>query len=159
MRPVLLRAGARRARGSLLLVGLVFAVLPAGSALADTTIGQVGFGGGGNPGCGPGVVGDPNYVVSSGRRERITSFSFQSASDNAGQQLDFLVLRSAGGSDYTVIGKSGLVTLKGTGLETFQVSPPIRVGERHTTELPTVNIRDSIVFRQPLVHKRVVRRQ
>jgi hypothetical protein len=101
----------------LLPVGLVFVALPAGPGLADTTIGQVGFGGGGNFACGPGVIGDPNYVVPLGRRGRITSFSFQSASNNAGQQLDFLVLRSAGGSNYTVIGKTGVVTLKGTGPE------------------------------------------
>jgi Ca2+-binding RTX toxin-like protein len=35
-------------------------------------------------------------------------------------------LRPAGGSNYTVVGKTGLVTLKGTGLETFPVNP-IRV--------------------------------
>ena len=40
---------------------------------------------------------------------------------NAGQQLDFVVLHPVGmGSNYTVVGKTGLVTLAGTGaVETF----------------------------------------
>jgi hypothetical protein len=106
-----------RVRRVLLLVGLVFAALPAGSALADTTIGQTG----GEPTtrcAGPIVRADTHYVVPPGGGV-ITSFSFQSSSRNTGQQVDFLVLRPAGGSHYTVVGKSGLVTLAGTGLETF----------------------------------------
>src|SRR5437763_424036 len=70
-------------RRMLLLFGLVFAALPVGSALADTTIGQVG----GNVICTPpggeGVAADTNYVVPSGGG-RITSFSFQSTSANNG---------------------------------------------------------------------------
>jgi hypothetical protein len=58
----------------------------------------------------------------------ISSFSFQLDSRNTGQQLDFLVLRPARDENsYTVVGKSGLVTLAGTGLETFTVNPPIAV--------------------------------
>ena len=122
---VVLRAGARRARRLLLLVGVVFAALPAGSALADTTIGQVG----GRAGCvnafnTGAMYGDLGYRVPSGGG-RITGFSIQSEPIVAGYQLDFLVLRRAGGSNnYTVVGQTGPVTLRGTGLETFQVNPP-----------------------------------
>jgi hypothetical protein len=134
MRLVLLRAGARRARRLLLLAGLVFAALPAGSALADTTIGQTG----GDPDecVGPIARADTNYLVPAGGGQ-IIDFSFESNSaspgggfpGNAGQQLDFLVLRPAGGSNYTVVGKTGLVTLRGTGLNTFPVNIPVQGGD------------------------------
>lgn len=128
MRLVVLTAGARRARRLLLMAGVVFTALPAGSALADTTIGQVG----GRAGCvNPFSTGamyaDLGYRVPSGGG-RITSFSFQSEPIMASYQVDFLVLRPAGGSNnYTLVGKTGLVTLKGTGLETFPVTPTISV--------------------------------
>ena len=128
MRFVILTAGARRARRLLPMVGVVFAALPAGSALADTTIGQVG----GRAGCvNPYSTGamyaDLGYRVPSGGG-RITSFSLQSEPIMASYQVDFLVLRPAVGSNnYTLVGKTGLVTLKGTGLETFAVTPPISV--------------------------------
>ena len=128
MRLVVLSASARRARRLLLLLGAVFAAVPAGSALADTTIGQVG----GRAGCvNPFSTGamyaDLGYRVPSGGG-RITSFSFQSEPIMAGHQVDFLVLRPAGSNNtYTLVGKTGLVTLKGTGLETFPVTPPISV--------------------------------
>src|SRR5690348_13504697 len=119
------RFGLGLARGRLrrvfLLVGLVFATLPAGSALADTPIGQTG----GDPTArcaGPIERADTNYAVPPGGGV-ITSFSFESSPRNAGQQLDFLVLRPRGGSDYTVVGKSGPVTLAGTGVETFSLKP------------------------------------
>jgi hypothetical protein len=61
---------------------------------------------------------DLSYVVPSAGT--ITSFSFASDSSNKGDELDFLVLHRLGDSvSYTVVGKTGLVTLKGTGLETF----------------------------------------
>jgi hypothetical protein len=97
-------------RRVLLLAGLVFAALPAGSALADTTIGKTG----GDPGsgCFGGVlVGDTNYVVPSGGGT-ITSFSFQSTPANTGEQLDFVVLRPEPVGRGLVVGKTGLVTLK-----------------------------------------------
>ena len=136
MGSVVLRAGARRARRLLLLAGLVFAALPAGSALAEpafpsaiATIGMVGGEPGEGNGCfaGP-VVGDTNYVVP---REggTIFSFSFQSTSDNTGQQLDFLVLRPEPKGRYLVVGKTGVVTLKGTGLETFPANIPVAGGD------------------------------
>src|SRR5689334_25238582 len=78
-----------RVRRVLLLVGLVFAALPAGSALAET-IGKTGS----NQGCGPNgaVIADTAYVVPFGGGT-ITSFSFQSTSASTGEKLDFLVLR------------------------------------------------------------------
>ncbi|MGN6168260.1 MAG: hypothetical protein ACTHQQ_08825, partial [Solirubrobacteraceae bacterium] len=117
-----------RARRLLLLAGLGFAALPAGSALADTTIGQTGA----NPGqsglcttIDPGALyADEGYVVPSGGG-KITSFSFLSDSSNAGEPLDFLVLRPDG-KKYGVQGKDA-VTLKGTGLETFSATPNIPV--------------------------------
>jgi hypothetical protein len=100
--------------------------LPAAPALA-ATIGQTGSSAGAN--CAQGVVADTSYVVPSGGGT-ITSFSFESVAANAGQQLDFLVLRPTGGSDYTVIGKTGLQTLAGTGaVETFAASIPVQSGD------------------------------
>jgi hypothetical protein len=100
----------------------------AAPALADTTIGQTG--GDAFTTCGgPAVRADTNYVVPSGGGA-ITSFSYGSVAGNAGQQLDFLVLRPAGGSDYTVVGKTGLVTLAGTGaVETFAADIDVQGGE------------------------------
>lgn len=129
MTRILLIAGARRV---LLLVGLVLAGLPAGSALADTTIGHVGgdFSFLGTDGA---AAADTSYVVPPGGG-RITSFSFQSGPENLGEQLDFLVLRPTGGLDtYTVVGKSDLVTLTGapTGnsLETFPADIAMQGGD------------------------------
>ena len=64
-----------------------------------------------------------------GRREgRITSFSFRSDSSNAGEQLDFLVLRPEG-SKYRVVGRTGVVRLAGTGLETVAADIPVAGGD------------------------------
>jgi hypothetical protein len=125
MRPVRVLACVRRL---LLVVGVAFAVLPVGSALADTTIGAVG--GEFDPRLGPCpgnvVLADMTYVVPSGGGF-ITSFSFQVGF--AGQQLDFLVLRPAG-DNYTVVGHTGLVTLPNTPVATFTVgSLPVQGGD------------------------------
>jgi hypothetical protein len=126
---IFLRVGAQRARRLLLLVGAVFAVLPGASALAfTTTIGETGSDAVLCPGSS--AFADTNYVVSSsGGIETITSFSFQSDSSNRGEQLAFLVLRPAEGNSYTVVGKTGLVTLTGAGPEpeTFPPARPISV--------------------------------
>jgi hypothetical protein len=114
-----------RVRRVLLLVGLVFAALPAASALADTTVGQTG----GNGTCFPAggaVLGDTDYQVPSGGGG-ITSFSFRSTPVDAGLQIDFLVLRPVAPPTYMVIGATGNVTLSGTGLETFPANSPIAV--------------------------------
>ncbi len=69
-----------RVRRLLVLVAMAFVVLPAGSALADVTIGQTGSDGGGcSPNSPGGVLADTNYVVPAGGGA-ITSFSFQSSS-------------------------------------------------------------------------------
>ncbi len=115
-----------RVRRAVLLAVLVVAALPAGSALADTTIGQVGATGG--VGCGAGAFGDTNYVVPSAGRF-IASFSFQSVSGNANDPLDFLVLRPAGGTTYEVIGRSGVVALaEPAGLRRSSPRPRSRSG-------------------------------
>jgi hypothetical protein len=127
MRPVRVLACVRRL---LLVVGVAFAVLPVGSALADTTIGAVG--GEFDPRLGPCpgnvVLADMTYVVPNGGGS-ITSFSFQVGF--AGQQLDFLVLQPAGDNNYTVEGHTGVVTLPDTPVATF-TNPggiPVQGGE------------------------------
>jgi hypothetical protein len=109
----------------LLLVGLASAALPAGSALA-ATIGQTG----GISECTPDAVfADSDYVVPTSGGT-ITSFSFQSDSSNAGQQLSFLVLRPTSVNfDYTVVGMTQVVTLAGTGLETFPADITVQGGD------------------------------
>ena len=60
----------------------------------------------------------------------ITSFSFDAVADNAGDTLDFLILRpTSTPGDYTVVGKTGVVTLAGTGLETFTADIPVQSGD------------------------------
>jgi hypothetical protein len=115
----------------LVLVGLVLTGLPAGSALADTTIGQLG----GNSSVGAGadvVAADPDYVVPPGGG-RVTSFSFHSGPGNPGERLDFLVLRLTGLDTYAVVGKTGLVTLigtqTGTTAETFPANIAVQGGD------------------------------
>jgi hypothetical protein len=75
------------------------------------------------------VLGDLNYAlhITGGT---ITSFSYQSTPANKGQQLDFLILRVPPGEDVDsqVLGKTGLVTLQGTGLETFSTNIPVQAG-------------------------------
>jgi uncharacterized repeat protein (TIGR01451 family) len=117
----------------LLVAGLALVALPAASALADTTVGATDTASTVDTVCwrnSPPVAqlfGDTNYVVPV--PGTITSFSFFSTGANATQQLDFLVLRpdpqSAG--YYFVVGKTGLKTLAGTGLETFSPVAPITV--------------------------------
>jgi Ca2+-binding RTX toxin-like protein len=116
---------ARRAALALATATLASLALAA-PALADTTIGQTG----GDPDAceGPILRADRTYVVPDGGGT-ITYFSFESNLSIAGRQLDFLVLRPAGGSNYTVVGKTGLVTLKGTGLETFPVNIRVQGGD------------------------------
>jgi hypothetical protein len=119
-----------RVRRVLLAMGVAFAVLPVGSALAGT-IGQVGSG----EACSEAVSAvwlDASYAVPPGGGT-ITSFSFQADSSNAGQQVDFVVLSSpASGTSYTVVGTTGLVSLgspTGTTVETFPASIPVQAGD------------------------------
>ena len=119
----------RRTRIAIVAAVAALSLAVAGApALAQTTIGQTG--GEPNLNCFSTVVrADTNYVVPSGGGT-ITSFSYGSVAANAGQQLDFLVLRAAGGSDYTVVGRTGLVTLAGTGsVETFAADIDVQGGD------------------------------
>ena len=95
--------GLARMRRGLLLAGLALAVLPAGSALADTTIGNATAG---NELCQSQQIFGDTSLRGARRGGTITSFSYESETSNAGQQLSFLVLRSAGGSNYTVVGRT-----------------------------------------------------
>jgi hypothetical protein len=109
------------------LVGVVFAALPAGSALADATIGQTG-GTGLCTTIAPGALyADAGYVVPPGGG-KITSFSFLSDPSDARWTLDFLVLRPEG-SKYRVVGRTGVVTLDGLGLDTFPTDISVTGGD------------------------------
>ena len=80
---------------------------------------------------GAGLFADPNAEVPAGGGT-ITGFSFLSTPDDAGQQIDFIVLRPANDgspNDYTVVADTGLVTLAGTGLETFPADFPADAGD------------------------------
>jgi uncharacterized repeat protein (TIGR01451 family) len=118
--------GLGRVRRLLVLFGVMFVVLPAGSALAST-IGQTGASAGVAGQCGTGVFADTSYVVPSGGGV-INSFSVDSSAASAGDQRDFLVLRGSGGN-YTVVGKTGLVTLLGAGVQTIPVNIPVQSGD------------------------------
>jgi hypothetical protein len=117
-----------RRRATLALATAALATLAlAAPALAATTIGQTG--GDPNTTCfGPFLRADTNYVVPPGGGT-ITSFSFQTGPFNAGQQLDFLVLRPTTGSNYTVVGKTGLVALGTGGVETFAANISVQGGD------------------------------
>ncbi len=104
-------------RGGAGRIATLAAVLVAAFA-ADASAATIGQTGGSFDCTGPSVSADVNYEIPAGGGE-VTSFSFQSIAGNAGQQLDFLVLRPSGATSYTVVGRTGLVTLAGTGLETF----------------------------------------
>ena len=112
----------------LLLVGLMFAVLPSGPVLAETTIGQLGGGVACIEGMSRVVVVDTGDMVPPGGGT-ITGLSFQSNSSNAGQQVDLLVLRPTGGGHYSVVGKTGLVTLNGTGIERFPTMVSVQASD------------------------------
>ena len=115
------RSGWRRPLAGLV---LVLAGALAGNASA-ATIGHNGLG----TGCAGGdVLADSGYVVPAGGGI-VSSFRFLTQALNAGQQLDFLVLRPTGADSYTVVGRTGLVTLAGTGLETFPASVQSRAGD------------------------------
>ena len=118
-------------------IGALFGALFGSAALlgglasaspGDVTVGQTGTGGtcvSPSPG---GVWLDESDVVPASGGV-ITSFSFQATSVNAGQQLDFVALQPSGGPDYRVVGKTGVVTLTGTGLATFPADIFVRGGD------------------------------
>ena len=120
--------GARRVvrwsvRGALAALGasLVFAT----AAFSDTTVGATG----GGLGCGgTGEFADAGYVVPAGGGV-ITSLSLQTTGSDNGSNIDLNVLRHVSGSTYTVVGDTQLVTLTGSGLETFPANIPVTGGE------------------------------
>jgi hypothetical protein len=122
--------GLKRVRGVSLLVGLVFAALPAGSALADTTVGQTGA---------PLAAWNMGVEVAQGDAAMaadgvVTSFQTQSASaTSCGMSVgtyDFQVLRPLGGGQYQVLGDSGNQTDPCDGLpHSVPVNIPVQAGD------------------------------
>jgi hypothetical protein len=102
-RPLSVRARARRV---LLVAGLVFAALPAGSALAATTVGQTGA-----PLSNNYFFGSREVVQTSAAVRAtgvITSFHTRSGKCNLARgTYDFQVLRPLGGGQYRVLGDTG----------------------------------------------------
>src|SRR3954452_13736753 len=98
----------------------VLAALAAGApaSAAASTIGHTGF----VPSdCPPGMIQAEDSYAAIGPGT-ITSFSTQTSSRTGGEQVDFLVLRPTSPGNYTVVGKSGTVTLNATGaVQTFPV--------------------------------------
>ena len=92
------RGGCRRGSvwlsGMLAAIGLLIASLLPGAASAST----IGGTGGGILDCAgfAEALADSSYVIPAGGGA-VTSFSFDSTGDNAGETLDFLMLRPAGG--------------------------------------------------------------
>jgi hypothetical protein len=121
--------GLKRARGVLVLVGLVFAALPAGSALADTTVGQTGA---------PLAAWNMGVEVSETDAAMpadgvVTSFQTESASaSSCGMSVgtyDFQVLRPLGGQ-YQVLGDAGDQTDPCDGQpHSFPVNIPVQAGD------------------------------
>ncbi len=116
------RGGVRR--WPLAALALALGMCFASSASADT----IGAAGGDTPCYGSFVLGSANYQVLPSAGGTITSFAVQTTATASGQQLDFLVLRPAG-SSYTVVGRTGLVTLAGTGIERFPANISVRQGD------------------------------
>ena len=111
-------------------VGAALASAGTGVAGAATQIGGT-FNVAPAPDCNGGfLIADTSYVVPGSGS--ITSFSFQatllSPFGTAGDQPAFLVLRPTGGSGYTVVGSTGVVTIQtNNDLETFTPPAPIAV--------------------------------
>jgi hypothetical protein len=118
-----------RLRRVLVVVGLVFAALPAGSALAQTTVGQTGTPISGTT-LGPGEAVQTDATMPAAGV--VTSFQTQSASCNpafAGT-YDFQVLRPLGGEQYRVLGDTGEQTDPCDGqLHSYPVNIPVQAGD------------------------------
>ena len=129
----LVQLGVRaRALRVLLVVGVAFAALPVGSALADTTVGETG---------------DPStsgYYFNSGFENvqaeasmpaagTVTSFHTQSSSCSlvgAGGVYNFQVLRPLGSNEYLVLGETGNQTDPcNSVLNSYPVSIPVKTGD------------------------------
>ena len=120
-----------RVRRVLLVVGLAFAGLPVGSALAATTVGQTG------------TPVDSRQVLMTGGIERaetgsvmpgtgtVTSFQFQAGSCTAAAgSFDFQVLRPVGVNQYQVIGNTGTQTNPCDGMvHSYPVDIAVQAGD------------------------------
>jgi hypothetical protein len=114
-------------RRALLFVGLMFAALPVGSALADTTVGQTGT----PP---SDFVGGFEIVQTSAAMPAagvVTSFHFQSSLCNLERgAYDFQVLRPLGGGQYQVLGDTGDQTDPcDSQFHSYSVSIPVQAGD------------------------------
>ena len=114
-------------RGVLLFVGLMFAALPVGSALADTTVGQTGT----PPSdfeSGFEIVQTSAAMPAPGL---VTSFHFQSSvCDLERGTYDFQVLRPLGGGQYRVLGDTGTQTDPcDSQFHSYSVSIPVHAGD------------------------------
>lgn len=123
---------AARVRRMLLLAGLVFAALPIGSALANTTVGQTGPPMSDN-GLGAGVehVQTDAAMTTAGT---VTSFQFESSNCEitgfVKGSFDFQVLRPLGGSQYRVLGDTGNKTDPcNSQLVSYPVNSAVRAGD------------------------------
>jgi len=77
----------------------------------------------------PSVTSATKYVVPSTIAQgTITQWSHRAAA-GSGQQLTFKVFRSAGGSNYQVVGHDGPRDLKASSLNTFTTAIPVRAGD------------------------------
>ncbi len=104
-------------------------IVGAAPALADTTVGATGSSWGTNWTCpATGEYGTTSYVIPASGV--ISSFSMSTIPENAGEQLDFQVLRPEDGTSYMVVGRTGAVRLAGTGgTETFSANIPTEAGD------------------------------
>lgn len=104
-----------------ILTAAVMLMLTAPTAARAATIGETYDAslscGGGN------LTMEPDYQVPGGGT--ISSFSFKTRTESAGDQIDFKVLRATGNvNEYIVVGSSGPQTLLGDGsVQTFPVTP------------------------------------
>jgi hypothetical protein len=118
-----------RVRYVLLLVGMAFVALPAGSALADTTVGQTG------PPV-PSVWSTNLEIVQTSApipaAGTVTSFSTQSGTCPSGAvgTYDFQVLRPLGANQYQVLADTGNHTDPCDGnVHSFAVNIPVEAGD------------------------------
>ena len=117
-----------RLRRGLLVAGVMFAALPAGSALADTTVGQTGTPIS-NETLGPAELVQTDATMPAAGV--VASFHTQSSSCGAGGgTYNFQVLRPLGGHQYRVLGDTGDQTDPCDGqLHSYPVDIPVQPGD------------------------------
>jgi hypothetical protein len=105
-------------------------LLSALAAASPASAGTIGHTGDGSQSCGAGTI-EAEDSYASPTVTQITSFSVKTTAGNDSQQVDFLVLRPTSPGNYTVVGKSGTITLDGLdAVQTFAVTPiPVHQGD------------------------------